>query len=180
MFNSRRQKLILAKHKEDKSYSDITSIVRRSKSVVYRVISRFKRDKTHEPKLRTSRPPMTTKRVDQMIVKMSLKDRLDTTTSISRALCKQPGKPISRKTVSHRLNYETFVARIPCRKPLISKKNQKFRVDFATEHIMWREKQWNMVPCNDEYKFNLFGSDGKRFVRHKNRKRLSPHRDKKL
>ena len=72
---------------------------------------------------RTGRPPMTTKREDRMIVKMSLKDRFDTAASISRAFCEQIGKPTSRKTISRRLNKEELVAWISCRKPLISKKN---------------------------------------------------------
>ena len=79
---------------------------------------------------------MTTKWEDQMIVEMSLKNRSDTTTSISRAFCGQTGKPMSRKTISRRLNKEKLVAWIPCRKPLISKKNQKVRLDFSTEHIV--------------------------------------------
>ena len=60
--------------------------------IVYRVISRFKAEKTLEPKLRTGRPPMTTKLEDWMIVKMSLKDRFDAAMSISRAFCEQTGK----------------------------------------------------------------------------------------
>ena len=104
------KKLILANHEEGKSYSEIAGIVRRSKSVVYRVISRLKTDKTLEPKPRTGRPPMTTKQEDRMIVKMSLKDRFDTATSISLAFCEQTVKPISRKTVSRRLNKEKLVA----------------------------------------------------------------------
>ena len=99
---------------------------------------------------------------------MSLKDRFDTVTSILRAFFEQTGKLISRKkTVSRRLNKEKFVAWIPCRKPLISKKNQKVRLDFATEPILWTEEQQNMVPFSDESKFNLLGSDGKRFARQK-------------
>ena len=39
------KKLILANHEEAKSYSEIAGIGRRSKSIVYRVISRFKADK---------------------------------------------------------------------------------------------------------------------------------------
>ena len=117
---------------------------------------------------------MTTKRKDRMVVKMSLKDHFDTATSISCSLCEQTGKPISRKTVSRRLNKEKLVARIPCRRPLISKKNQKVRFDFATEHIVWKGEQCNMIPFSDESKFNLFGSDGKKFVRHKNGEHLSP------
>ena len=56
------------------------------------------------------------------------------------------------------------MARIPCRKPLISKKNQKVRLEFATKHIAWTEEQWNIVHVSDESKFNLFGSDCKRFI----------------
>ena len=122
---------------------------------------------------------MTTKREDRMIVKKSLKDRFDTATSISRAFFEQIGKPISRKTVSRRLNKEKLVARIPCRKSLISKKNQKVRLDFATEHILWTEAQWKMVHFSDESKFNLVTSDRKRFVRRKKGGRLSPQCVKK-
>ena len=60
------------------------------------------------------------------------------------------------------------MAQIPCRKPLISKKNQKVSLDFATEHIVWTEEQCNMVHFSDESKFNLCGSDGMGFVRRKN------------
>ena len=44
---------------------------------------------------------------------------------------------------------------------------------------MWTEKQWNIVLFSDESKFNLFESDGKRFVGHKNGERLSPQCVKK-
>ena len=90
--------------KKENRILNIAGIVRRSKSVVYRVISRFKADKTLEPKPRTGRPLRITKREDRMIVKMFLKGRFDKATSISRAFCEQRGKPISRKTVSRRLN----------------------------------------------------------------------------
>ena len=72
------KKLILAIHEECKSYSETAGILRRPKSVVYRVISRFKADKILELKPRTGKPPITTKREDRMIVETSLKDRFDT------------------------------------------------------------------------------------------------------
>ena len=115
-----------------------------------------------------------------MIVKMSLKDCFDTATSISPSFCEQTGKPISRKTVSHRLNKEKLLARISCHKPLISEKNQKFCLDFATEHILWTEEQLNMIHFSDESKFKLFGSDDKRLISCKNGELLSPQRVKKI
>ena len=117
---------------------------------------------------------MTTKQEDQMIVKMSLKDSFDTAMSILCAFSMHTEKAISRKTVSHRLNKEKLVAQIPCPKPLISKKNQRYMLcDFATERILWTEEQWNIVYFNDDSKFNLFGTYGKRFGRHKNGEHLS-------
>ena len=71
------------------------------------------------------------------------------------------------------------MARILYRKTLISKKNQDVCLDLTSEHILWTEEQWNMVHFNDESKFNLFGSDGKRFVIRKNEERLSPQCVKK-
>ena len=71
------------------------------------------------------------------------------------------------------------MAQISCCKALISKKNQKVRLDFATKHIAWTEEQWNMVHFSDESKFYLFGPDGKRFVRHENGEHLSPQSIKK-
>ena len=66
---------------------------------------------------------MSAKQEDRMIVKMYLKDRFDTTTSISCAFCKQIGKPISRKTVlKTRLNKEKLASRIPSRKRLFQRK----------------------------------------------------------
>ena len=59
------------------------------------------------------------------------------------------------------------------------KENQKVRLDFATEHIVWTEEQWNMIHFSDESKFNLSGSDGKKFLRRKNGERLSSQCDKK-
>ena len=68
---TREEKMLsLANHEEVKSYSEIAGIVRRSKSDVCHIISRFKADKTLEPKSRTGRSPMTTKWEDQMIIKM--------------------------------------------------------------------------------------------------------------
>ena len=66
--NREKKKIILANHEEGKSYSEIAGIVRGSKNVVYRVISRFMAHKTLETKLWTGRPHMTTKPEDQMIV----------------------------------------------------------------------------------------------------------------
>ena len=108
-----------------------------------------------------------------MIVKLYLKNRFDTATSISRAFREQiEGQSLQKLFFTK--------GKISC-KSLISRKNQKARLDSTTEHIAWTEGQWNMVDFSDESKFNLFGSDGKIFVRRsKNGESLSPQYVKKL
>ena len=69
------------------------------------------------------------------------------------------------------------MAQIPCYKPFDLKK--KIKRFVLTEHIVWTEEQWNMVHFSDEFKFNLFGFDGKKFVKCKNGELLSPQYIKK-
>ena len=39
------------------------------------------------------------------------------------------------------------------------------QLKFATEHIIWCKEQWDCVHFSHESKFNLFGGEGRKFVR---------------
>lgn len=171
--SSNEKEIILAHHKEKKSVTEISNIVKRSKSVVHRVINKYKQTNSLEAKPKTGRPPKTSSREDRKIVSMSKKDRFATAASISREFSEETGNTISRKTVSRRLRSVGLHARVPASKPLISKKNQKARIDFATEHVIWTDAQWDAVHFSDESKFNVFGSDGNCYVRRRTGERLS-------
>lgn len=53
----------------------------------------------------------------------------------------------------------------PSKKPLISTKNARARLKFAQAHKDWSIGDWSRVLWSDESKFNLFSSDGIRYVR---------------
>ncbi|EFN76995.1 Transposable element Tcb1 transposase, partial [Harpegnathos saltator] len=57
--------------------------------------------------------------------------------------------------------------RIGVKKPLISKKNQRARLQFAENHKDWTVQDWKKILFSDEskFKFKLFGSSGKQYVR---------------
>lgn len=55
--------------------------------------------------------------------------------------------------------------RTPAKKPWIRKKNRTARLKFARDHKDWTVDQWKRILWSDESKNNLFGSDGRRFVR---------------
>ena len=45
---------------------------------------------------------------------------------------------------------------------------------LATEDLIWTEEQWDCIHFSDESKFNLFGCDGRRFVRRTSNEGYSP------
>ena len=173
--SEREKELIIGHYMENNSMSLTATIVRRSKSVVGRVIKRYYEENSLAEKKKTGRPRKTTIREDREIVRMSMKDRFETAASISREFSKTSGKSISRDSVSRRLKDRGLYAMVPLSKPLVSKKNQKTRLAFAAKHVVWSEEQWNQVWFSDESKFNVFGSDGRVHVRRKTGERFSPN-----
>lgn len=101
-------------------------------------------------------------------------NRFHTAAGIARQFSAEHGKDLSRHTVSRRLRAFGLKAHTAVTKPLISKKNQKARLSFAEEHVVWTEENWSRVHFSDESKFNLFGSDGKHYVRRHIGERLNP------
>ncbi len=49
------------------------------------------------------------------------------------------------------------------KKPLLSQKNFKFRMEFARKHKDWTQDDWNGVIFSDETKINCFNSDGRQW-----------------
>jgi hypothetical protein len=72
---------------------------------------------------------------------------------------------ISDRTARRILLKARLPARTPAKKPWISKKNRAARLKFAKDHKDWTVAQWKRRLFSDESKNNLFGSDGRRFVR---------------
>ena len=59
-------------------------------------------------------------------------------------------------------------------KPYISEKNKMSRLKFAFEHVIWTEEHWACIHLSDESKFNLFGCDRRKLVRHSPKERYLP------
>ena len=50
------------------------------------------------------------------------------------------------------------------KRPFLSKKHRKERMDFALAHQDWTVEDWKKVVWSDETKINRFGSDGRKWV----------------
>ena len=65
------------------------------------------------------------------------------------------------------------------KKPLVSSKNNKKRLEYANRYVIWTHENWAKIFFSDESKFNLFGNDGKNNVKRRIGERLSAKCTKK-
>ena len=165
----KRQKLdysvrqaIVKLHKEKQTIRKISEKVKRSKSVVGRVVKSYNDTDKIVSAFKTCRPRKTSSREDQIMQRMSLKDRFKSCTEIKRVMNSTSCVNVSRQTVFRRLKEIGLFNQTPKKKPLVSSKNKKKRLEFANRYVIWTYENWAKVFFSDESKFNLFGNDGKK------------------
>ena len=76
--------------------------------------------------------------------------------------------------------YLSCMDALPKKKPWVSDKNVKKRLQFAKEHIHKGSNFCHMILWRDESKFNVFGSDGKHYVRRPPNNQLNLKYTKKI
>jgi hypothetical protein len=57
---------------------------------------------------------------------------------------------VSEHVIRQALEKHGFHQRIALRKPPISKKNYRLRLQWATEHLNWTREQWDSILWTDE------------------------------
>lgn len=139
-------------------------------SVISRIISRFRSSGSLTTIHRGGRPRKTTNRDDQAIIRLIKKDPFISARSIGNQLKLNVSiRSIQRRSVEGGL--KTYRS---AKKPFISAKNRRARIEFAKEHLNWSATQWKTVLFSDESKFNIKSSDGFRLVRRPKGQRLNP------
>ena len=169
---AKRQKLnysvrqaIVKLHKEKHTIREISEKVKRSKSVVGRVVKSYNDTGKIVSVFKTGRPRKTSAREDRIMQRMSLKDRFKSCTEIKRVMNSTSCVNVSRQTVSRRLQEIGLFNRTPRKKPLVSLKNKKKRLEFANRYVIWTYENWAKVFFRDESKINLFGNNGKKLCK---------------
>lgn len=148
-----------------KSCREIATILSVGKSTVNDLLKKYRAGYGLEDLPRSGRPRKTSTKTDRLIGRISKFDVQKSAAKISRELRDQNLPEISRRTVSRRLNEVELFGRTGMKKPLISSKNKKARLQFAIEHQNWTFDDCRKIAFSDESKFNLFESDGRRYVR---------------
>ena len=172
------KKEIMSLLEQGKTIRAISNSLKISKSTIGRISKLYNRTGKFIKQEVMDRPKKTSPNEARIIRRIALKDRFKTAAQITREINSARQNPISSKTVGRRLNEIGLFARSPAKKPLITKKNRKRRLHFAQNHILWDANLWSKLFL-DKSKFNLFGSDGKTFVRRKKGERFEEKCTKK-
>ncbi|GBN13448.1 Transposable element Tcb1 transposase, partial [Araneus ventricosus] len=85
-----------------------------------------------------------------------------------------PNPKPSVRTIRRRLQAAGLNGRRPVKKPMISTKNRKARVEWTKAHKYLTKKECEDVLCSDESKYMLFGKNGIQWIRRPQDTRFNP------
>ncbi len=96
--------------------------------------------------------------------KLALKNRRMSAASIAFDVAEVEGQLVSAQTIRHTLQQVGLHGRCPRRKPLLKLAHKKSCKQFAEDNLAKSMHYWNHLLWSDEYKVNLFDSDGVQHV----------------
>lgn len=165
---------ILELYKSGVKQADIAKNFLLHRSIVSRTIKKFNTTGSVMPIKNSGRPRKTTNKLDRRIVRICKERPFLSSNQILAEIKQTVEYSVSSRTIRRRLVEAHLLSRRPAKKPLLSKKNIRSRLQFAVSHANWTFDQWKNVLFSDESKFNLFRSDGVCHVRRPKGERLNP------
>ena len=136
------------------------------KSTICRIIKSRNIDTVHKG----GRPRATTAREDRKIRNFFTKFP----TAVPREAKTEISLDVSLSTIKRRAREYGLRSYRCTKKPYVSEKNRKARLQFARSHLNWTPQQWKNILWSDESKFNLQGSDGRCYIRRPRGEKYNP------
>jgi len=90
--------------------------------------------------------------------------QVDTAVQVAKVLRDTADMDVSAQTIRRGLKKVGLKAGAKSKKPLLSARHKRARLDFAVAHCYWTVEDWKQVIWSDETKINRLGSDGKKWV----------------
>lgn len=166
--------LIIEHYKSGKSQREIAKIVKKARTTVENIIQRFKNEGrvTNKPKISTKK--LFSERQERWIVnQIKINPRLSAP-KLRDMVEKHFNISCNAETIRRVLRKDGVNGRIARKKPFVSLKNKKIRLQFAHSYAGKDFSFWKNVIFTDESKYNLFGSDGRVNVWRKPNQEMNP------
>ena len=116
------------------------------------------------PKSLGGRPTKLTGRNVQHAIRLISSGKADTAVDVTRALQEVVDGSISAQTMRRHLKKAGMKAVVKKKKPLLTPRHRRERLDFALAHRDWTVEDWKRVVWSDETKINRLGSDGRKWA----------------
>ena len=169
-----RKKIINLHAAKGHSYTAISELLSIPKSTIAGVISRWKILGRIGNAPRTGRKTLITLGLKRILKRIVDKEPTLSCRKIAGILKDNHQVEVTRETVRKYISEFGYRACIRRKKPLISKKNRKARLEFARKYLDEPPEFWERVLFTDESKYNIFGSDGRVKVWRKPSEGLNP------
>ncbi|CAK9820113.1 Transposable element Tcb1 transposase [Anthophora quadrimaculata] len=154
--------------KEGKSQREISKLMDIPRSTIQYILKKFKEDKITVNKPRQGRPKLLTNREESRILRAVKQDSSISTPEIQEKVLIPLGKSVSCDTIRRVLYRANLNSRSSRKRPLITVKNSKKRLEFANKYISKSEEFWKRVIFTDESKFCVFNAPSKKVWRKPN------------
>ena len=146
------------------SYREIGKTLNLSFTTVQYIVKKYEKTKSTDNQPRTGRPKVLTNRERRYIIKKATKYPFTSAQALCNDVASTSGKSLCPQTIRNVLHSAEIFGRAARKKPFINNVNREKRLKFAKTHINEPLDFWKRVIFSDETKFNIFGSDGKKFV----------------
>lgn len=146
------------------TYAAIGKQLNISLFTVRSVVQKFNDTGSTENKIRTGRPRIFSAREKRDIIREVKKNPKISAPRLAGKVANTSQKTFSVQTIRNVLHEGNYYGRAARKKPFISERNRRKRLDFAKANVNQPAEFWNKVIFSDESKFNIFGSDGRQFV----------------
>ncbi len=164
MSREQRRVKIVTLRDEGFSVKEIAERTGADRRTVQRVCKRVKETGTFKEKHRSGRPALLDARKRRIIARIL--QRIDTKNAeaVRKEAKTHHNIEVSRDTISRALKTMGYIARVKFKKPRLTVKQKKARLNWARKYASWTSDDWRKVIWSDESKFTLVNSEGKEYV----------------
>jgi transposase len=153
------------------SYREISSKLDISKSMVGKIKKNLSLDL---PLPKMGSPKKILPGAARCMVRGIQSGKLNTAVDAKKFLETNLNISVSPNTVRRALKSHGLVARVKVKKPLLSSRHHRLRLEFARKYESWTIDDWKRVIWSDETKINRYGSDGRQWCWKKGKNPLLP------
>jgi transposase len=143
---------------EGYTYQQIASRENIPLSTVAGICKRTSEAQSYDDKPRSGRPRIFSDYQERKVKSLIISRKFETAVDIQAHLEVQEDTKVSTQTIRNTLQRRGLHSAIKSKKPFLSYKHRRQRMEFARKYKNWTIENWKQVIWSDESKFEIFGS----------------------